>query len=502
MTKAEEYNKIGMEYFSKREYRKASEYFIKASRLQEKSSLYLYNAGNALCRDALEGRKESCAPARAYLEKAAGLFNADACYILGNTYNPAVYKVFEPKDMKTALDYYLKTVEYRAQSSRNLASALNNLGCIYGGANDFKRAALYTWLAWKKNSSAARENYKTYSSLLEPGQIRIIESAVDAGDIPMTLKNLGAGPAPDLGPDLPGQAGQPVTGGPSSQTPVKEEPRKSLEELMDELNSLVGLENVKKEVNSLVNLMRVSRMRKERGMKATPVSLHLVFTGNPGTGKTTVARLLAGLYREIGVLSRGQLVEVDRSGLVAGYIGQTAIKTQEKVREALGGILFIDEAYTLVKEGNDFGQEAIDTILKAMEDNREDFLIIVAGYPEQMDQFLDSNPGLRSRFNKIIEFEDYDGEELTDIFRLLCKNSGYTLTAATRKYVSEYFEDYYQKTRDQETSDNGRAVRNFFEKAVVNQANRLASKKTISDKELMVLKLQDVRMEEPDQDEE
>ena len=499
MTKAEEYNKTGIEYFSRRDYKTAADYFIKAANEKENNSLYLYNAGNALCRDALEGRKESCAPAKAYLERAAKLFNADACYILGNIYNSGVYKIFEPKDMSRALDFYHKTVEYRAQSNRNLASALNNLGCIYGSRNDFKRAALFTWLAWKLGSSSAGENYRTYAGLLGRDQQRIIESAVDAGDIPQALNGLNAGPDYVIS----GESGTAAAAAAApAAPPVKEEPHKSLEELMKELNSLVGLENVKKEVSSLVNLMRISRMRKERGMKATPVSLHLVFTGNPGTGKTTVARLLAGIYREIGVLSRGQLVEVDRSGLVAGYIGQTAIKTQEKINEALGGILFIDEAYTLVKEGNDFGQEAIDTVLKAMEDHREDFLIIVAGYPVQMNQFLDSNPGLRSRFNKFIEFEDYTGEELTAIFRLLCKNAGYTLTAATKKYVSAYFEDYYQRTREGETSDNGRAVRNFFEKAVVNQANRLASRKNISDKELMVLKVQDVRVEDEDSDEE
>ena len=498
MTKAEEYNKAGVESFARRDYKTAADYFIKAAKQKEKNSIYLYNAGNALCRDALEGRKESCTPARAYLEQAAELFNADACYILGNIYNAGVYKVFEPKDMRRAMDYYQKAVEYRAQSNRNLASALNNLGCLYGSQNDFKRAALYTWLAQKLGSSSAKENYRTYAGLLGQDQLRIIESALDAGDIPRTLSGLSAGPDHISFGESDMSAGSAIPASPA----VRQEPEKSLEELMKELDSLVGLENVKKEVNSLVNLMRVSKMRKERGMKATPVSLHLVFTGNPGTGKTTVARLLAGIYREIGVLSKGQLVEVDRSGLVAGYIGQTAIKTQEKINEALGGILFIDEAYTLVKEGNDFGQEAIDTVLKAMEDHREDFLIIVAGYPVQMNQFLDSNPGLRSRFNKFIEFEDYTGEELTAIFRSLCKNAGYTLTAATKKYVSAYFEDYYQRTREGETSDNGRAVRNFFEKAVVNQANRLASKKKISDKELMVLKVQDVRMEDDDSDEE
>ena len=185
---------------------------------------------------------------------------------------------------------------------------------------------------------------------------------------------------------------------------------------MEELDALIGLQAIKHDVKELIAYVKVQKLREESGLKSVPASLHLVFTGNPGTGKTTVARIIAKLYKQIGVLSSGQLVEVDRSGLVAGYVGQTALKTQQKIEEAMGGILFIDEAYALAKEGNDFGQEAVDTVLKAMEDNRSDFVVIVAGYTEPMERFIESNPGLKSRFNKYIEFADYTMEELTAIF--------------------------------------------------------------------------------------
>lgn len=267
----------------------------------------------------------------------------------------------------------------------------------------------------------------------------------------------------------------------------------TLSSLLEQLNSLVGLEQVKNDVSSLINLLQIKKIREERGLKQLPMSMHLVFSGNPGTGKTTVARLLSKIYHELGVLSKGHLVEVDRSGLVAGYVGQTAIKVQEVIQEALGGILFIDEAYSLtVNRGeSDFGFEAVDTLLKGMEDHRDDLIVIVAGYPDLMNEFLNSNPGLRSRFNKFINFADYTPQELMGIFKNLCDSMGYTISADCERCVKEYFEHRYA-TRDA-TFANGRDVRNYFEMAMVNQANRLSAITDISNDLLLQLELEDVQ---------
>ena len=277
-----------------------------------------------------------------------------------------------------------------------------------------------------------------------------------------------------------------------SEAPEVTEDFGSLEELMEELHSLVGLEKVKKDVDSLINLVQVQKMREERGLKQVDISLHLVFSGNPGTGKTTVARLLSKLYCRIGVLSKGHLVEVDRSGLVSGYVGQTALKTQEVIQISLGGVLFIDEAYALTanRGDNDFGMEAVDTLLKGMEDHRDDLAVIVAGYPDLMEQFLSSNPGLRSRFNKFIYFDDYKPDELFGIFKSQCEKGGYTADEEALEYAKQFFEDRYNN-RD-ETYANARDVRNFFEKAVVEQANRLAKVDKPTDAELCELKLCDL----------
>lgn len=242
----------------------------------------------------------------------------------------------------------------------------------------------------------------------------------------------------------------------------------SLEDVLAELTSLIGLGMVKDEIADLVHVVEHQQRRKAQGLRVPSMSLHLVFMGNPGTGKTTVARYIARLYKSLGLLSKGQLIETDRSGLVAGYVGQTAIKTQEIINEAMGGVLFIDEAYTLNGNGsNDFGQEAIDTLLKAMEDKRDDFVVIVAGYPDLMDTFVHSNPGLESRFNRYIHFEDYSAAEMLCIFKMSCEKNQYVLTEAAETAVKAYF-----ATASISAIANGRGARNLFEKVVTQQATR------------------------------
>ena len=277
----------------------------------------------------------------------------------------------------------------------------------------------------------------------------------------------------------------------AEETAQEKQPEKTLDELLEELNTLIGLDKVKEDVKSLINLVKIRNIRKERGMESPDMSLHMVFSGNPGTGKTTIARLLAQIYKAMGLLSKGHLVEVDRSGLVGGYVGQTALKVQEVVNKAFGGVLFIDEAYSLTvnRGASDYGYEAVDTLLKFMEDNRDDMIVIVAGYPAPMEEFLNSNPGLKSRFNKYLHFEDYTPEELIGILKLNAKKADLVLSEEAEKFASEFFTKRCENRP--ENYANGRDVRNFFEKALINQANRLATLETIEDKHLTTLEVED-----------
>jgi Cdc6-like AAA superfamily ATPase len=249
----------------------------------------------------------------------------------------------------------------------------------------------------------------------------------------------------------------------------------SAADLLREFRSLTGMDAVKIEVETLVNLARVDQMRRDKGLPSPDLSKHLVFTGNPGTGKTTVARLISKLYKAIGLLSKGHLVEVDRSGLVVGYIGQTATQVKDVVEKAVGGVLFIDEAYALTAAtgSNDFGREAVDTLIKLMEDHRDDLVVIVAGYPKEMATFLDSNPGLRSRFNRFIHFVDYTSGELLSIFKTICEKSGYLLHPDAEMAIKGLLDQVGPDNASR--FGNGRGVRNLFEHAVTNHANRLSS---------------------------
>ena len=334
-----------------------------------------------------------------------------------------------------------------------------------------------------------REQLIHYVSLLFAG-------AKNAEDIQQEImQNMYRSSMRNIGLDLWGQpkaeAEKQEEKAASPEINEKETPVESLEDLRKELDGYIGLAAIKEEVDRLINWIEICKARKAHDLPTPDLSLHMVFSGNPGTGKTMIARLMARIYKTLGVLSKGHLVEVDRSGLVAGYVGQTAIKTQEVIEKAKGGVLFIDEAYALTDRGGmDYGQEAVDTLLKAMEDFRDDLVVIVAGYIEPMEAFIHSNPGLESRFNRFLHFPDYTIDEMTAIFHMRCENGGYTMGEEGEKQLREILE---KESRDVKGFGNARGVRNLFESAIAVQADRLAeSKEPLTKESLMEIRAEDL----------
>jgi stage V sporulation protein K len=269
----------------------------------------------------------------------------------------------------------------------------------------------------------------------------------------------------------------------------------SLEKVMKELNELIGLDEVKKQINELVNLLKVEKIRTEKGIANINITLHSVFSGFPGTGKTTVARLLGRIYKHLGYLKKGSLIETSRDGLVAGFVGQTAIKTNEVIDKSIDGVLFIDEAYSLSDCGNnDFGKEAIDTLIKRMEDNRKNIVVIAAGYTIPMKNFINSNPGLSSRFNRFFVFDHFTPEQLLQVYHSFCKKSDFIITDSAKEKLLITFKALYEKRND--SFGNARTVRNLFERCVQNQANRIVTIKEITNDILQTIDACDVPMPE------
>lgn len=275
-----------------------------------------------------------------------------------------------------------------------------------------------------------------------------------------------------------------------STTDVADDTR-TLQDLLDELNALVGLEKVKSKVQDLIVYQKIQKMRREQNLHSAKNTLHLAFTGNPGTGKTTVARIVGRIYKQIGLLSKGHFVEVSRTDLIAGYQGQTALKVKKVIEQAKGGVLFIDEAYSITENDHtdSYGRECLTELTKALEDYREDLVVIVAGYTEPMNQFFESNPGLKSRFNTFIEFNDYSSNELDEILVSMCKKNDYILTDEVKEKIHFYFEQ--QASSKDKSFSNGRLVRNLFDDLVMNHARRVINVKNPGREELSTIKVED-----------
>ena len=485
------YNLEGLAALDRGDYLRAEECFKQHLATSPSATSY-WNLGWTYYQLVIHGKVEYLPDAMEYLTEAENGHHHMAANTLGKIFDQREIDPIpeEEKSTDKAIFHYKKCIQYCDQTTGDYAMApLNNIAILYYKfKDDAFLAACYTKIAlqYAPDHATLNGNYDRYISELSEEQLKQLSDIKQYEDI---LKMLGE--------DIEMEPFEEAT---NSADTIVDQPKLykkidfSKEEIAtnpyQELEKLVGMNEIKADVLKLVDLVKMQQVRKDMGMKTIPMSLHLVFTGNPGTGKTTVARILAKIYKEIGVLSTGQLVEVDRSGLVAGYVGQTALKTQEKIDAAIGGILFIDEAYTLIKEGNDFGQEAIDTLLKAMEDYRDNFVVIVAGYPEQMNSFVNSNPGLKSRFNKYFNFPDYTADEMIEIFFAMCSEYNYRVEPEAEQKIRVYFQDKCD-SKDKSFA-NARDVRNAFEIIVGNQATRLMNIKDPTEGDMLTIIEKDV----------
>ena len=425
------------------------------------------------------GVEQDYSKAYEWISQAATAGHATAQYTLGIYYANGTAVEQNPSK---AFDWYLLA------ANQGQPDAENRLGNCYSNGDGVERnvtEAVNWYLKAIADGSKDAKNNLALCYIEETGDeaciaegFHLMEEAAEEGD-GMAQFNLGwyyenGLAAAGVSPDLPRAREYYGLAAEQGYDPAKQAvDRIDHPSPMDQLEGLVGLEGVKREVAKLTNLMQINADRAAQGLPTGKTTLHLVFAGNPGTGKTTVARLVGAIFHEIGALSKGHVVEVSRSDLVGQHIGHTAPKTHEKVMEALGGVLFIDEAYTLSKRGggNDFGQEAIDQLLKDMEDHRDDLCVIVAGYTDLMQEFISSNPGLESRFSKTIVFEDYDEFELMEIFSRMCVKGAFQLNDTAASWAQDYF-TWLANNRG-ENFGNARDVRNFFEKVVTAQAARL-----------------------------
>ncbi|MGD9996775.1 MAG: AAA family ATPase [Ilumatobacteraceae bacterium] len=405
------------------------------------------------------------------------------------------------RQTQSELEAYLDTLGHRLDPPlRATSTELRESNVLAGRAAWLHEpSVMFDLLARADARSATRRSHRYYDLALRLAHVTAALDLVpspDEIDAISVLRMTMLGHLDSLGVPRPGQPAPatpatPTPSAPSNAVPVEVElpPARSIESLLAELDELVGLANVKREVSRLTSMLQVQQIRAERGLPTMEASKHLVFSGNPGTGKTTVARLLSQIYRAVGVVSKGHLVETDRSKLVAGYVGQTALKTQATLEASLGGMLLIDEAYALARGGeNDFGREAIDTLVKFMEDHRDDLAIVAAGYTDEMREFIEANPGLKSRFTRTINFADYTSDELVAIFVGLGEKNRYHCSDPALERVRALV-DAEPRTLG---FGNARFVRNLFETAVAHQAMRLAPLADPTDEQLTTLTADDI----------